>query len=385
MSYCPNCGGQVQDTEKFCVTCGERLPDNIHTRLSPIKSTKKWWLLPISSLITGCIIIGGTYFLSNYQTNKAATFYEEASEMALIGDYEQASTLLTHALDYKDNFPAAKEAAAFLSIAKELDENSEQIQAFNEQNDFSQSLRIIRRSENQLKQFSGDLPNQLLEQNMELKNQTLLNQATHRLHNDPSKDDLKSLVWEVTDIQHEQTSELLEEIKQKLITMTYQDATALLNELQFSKALRTVDDTLQVVENSEQLNSLRTTINKDKTSFESAEEQRFEQALSAFEEEQEQNKSDALEVTDMQLEQEKENWIISGEIKSVATVPIHSILVHYSIRDKNDQIIEENEVYATPETLYSEEIGHFEFTHFDINKKAKDLTAKIEEITWYLD
>src|SRR5699024_6734548 len=169
----------------------------------------------------------------------------------------------------------------------------------------------------------------------------LLREATYKLNNEPSLTTLKSLIWEIEDISHEQAPEVKEAIYQKLVSQTYDIATDLLDDLQFTQALKLIDDTLSVIESSEQLESLKATINKEKTSFESAQEQRFEQALSVFEEEQELNENNAIELIDIHLQENETNWVITGELKSKGTVPIHSILVKYSIIDANNkQLIE---------------------------------------------
>ncbi|SHM89046.1 hypothetical protein [Gracilibacillus kekensis] len=385
MSFCPKCGGQVQEMESFCVSCGKRLPEDLKERNLPEKPTKKWWFLPVFSLVIASIILFSIYIFTNYQSNKALEYYEEAEEMALIGDYDQAKELLQQALQYKDKFPSAKEVLSFLQVASEVENNLQNVHQLNEDKNFPEAFDAIRQTENELKKYNGNLVDQMTEKTINIKDQTLLNQATYKLNNDPTIEDLKTLVWETEDLSHEQAPELIDQVQQKLVAMTYQEATNSLDNLQFSHALRIIEDTLMVIENSEQLESLKTTINKEKTAFESAQEQRIEQALSVFEEEQELNESHAIELIDIQLKTEEDKWLISGQLKSVATVPIHSILVSYSIIDENDKIILENDVYVYPETLYPEEVGNFDFTHFDANTENTRLTAKVEEITWYLE
>ncbi|WP_058306955.1 zinc ribbon domain-containing protein [Gracilibacillus massiliensis] len=385
MSFCPKCGGQVQEIETFCVSCGKRLPEDLKKRNMPEKPTKKWWFLPVLSIVIASIILFSTYLFTTYQSDRALAYYQEAEEMALIGDYEQAKDLLQQALQYKEKFPSAREVLNFLQVASDVEHNLQKVQQLNENKNFSEAFDAIRQSENELEKYNGDLVDQMTEKTISRKSQTLLNQASYKLNSDPTIEDLKSLVWETKDLSHEQAPELIEQVHQKLVAMTYQEATSLLDNLQFSHALRTIEDTLAVIENSEQLESLKTTINKEKTAFESAQEQRIEQALSIFEEEQELNESHAIELIDIQLKTEDEKWLISGQLKSVATVPIHSILVSYSITDKSDEVILENEVYVYPETLYPDETGKFEFTHFDASTENSRLTAKVDEITWYLE
>ncbi|UOQ48025.1 zinc ribbon domain-containing protein [Gracilibacillus caseinilyticus] len=385
MSFCPNCGSQVQEMETFCVSCGKRLPEDILKRKRPVKPSKKWWFLPVLSILIACLIIGSVYVFQRYQTNKALSYFNEAEEMAQIGDYKQALTLIDFALEYKERFPAAEQVGAFLKVAIQTEDQFKQVKTTLDEHHFQQSFDILQQSEESLQHFNGDLVDQLMEQNMLLKNQTMLAQATYQLSNDPSRDDLKTLLWEIQDISEDQAADVKSQITEKLVSMTYKKATALLNDLQFSKALLVIDDTMKVIESSEQLESLKTTINKEKTAFESAQEERIEQAITAFEEEQELNESHAIELKDIQLQKDKDTWKVTGELKSVATVPIHSILVKYTVYDEEENALVDNEVYVFPETLYPNEVGKFEFTHYDMESEAKQLTPKMEEITWYLD
>ncbi|UOQ85422.1 zinc-ribbon domain-containing protein [Gracilibacillus salinarum] len=385
MSYCPNCGSQVQEIETFCVSCGKKLPEDILKRKRPVKPSRKWWFLPVLSLVIACLIMGSVYVFQRYQTNKALSYFNEAEEMAQIGDYNQASTLINDALEYKEYFPAAEQVDSFLKVAIQTEDTFKQVKTSNDEHDFQQSFDSLQQSEEALQQFNGDLVDQLMEQNLLMKNQTMLAQATYQLNNDPSMDELKTLLWEIEDISEDQAAEVKSQITEKLVSMTYEKATARLDDLQFSKALLVIDDTMKVIESSEQLESLKTTINKEKTAFESAQEERIEQALTAFEEEQEVNESHAIELKDIQLQKDNNTWKVTGELKSVATVPIHSILVKYTVNDEEENALVDNEVYVFPETLYPNEVGKFEFTHYDMESEANQLTPKVEEITWYLN
>ncbi|GAE91828.1 hypothetical protein JCM21714_787 [Gracilibacillus boraciitolerans JCM 21714] len=385
MSFCPNCGGQVQESETFCVYCGKRLPADLNERTVPKKPTTKWWLLPTLSLVIASIIIISIPIFTNYQSNQAKSLYQDAKDMALIGDYSQAHHILQQAIDYKKQFPAAIEVISFLNIATNVESDLQNVEKLNKQKKFEKAFDIIQQAERDIQNYNGDLVDQLIINILATKNQTILEQSSYKFNNDPTVEDLKNLFWEMEEISDEKAIVLKEQIQEKLIAMTYQKATTLLDDLQFSRAMRVIDDTLYVIENSEQLESLKATVNKEKTAFETVQEQRIEQALSVFEKEQEVNESNAIEQIDIKLTEDKDKWVINGTLKSVATVPIHSILVSYSISDKHDQIVLENEIYVYPETLYPDEFGNFEFTHFDIPADHVGLTAKIEEITWYLE
>jgi len=55
MSYCPKCGKQVSDQDRFCLNCGARLDVQIIT--SPIsKPTSLWYVIAFTLNILGGII-----------------------------------------------------------------------------------------------------------------------------------------------------------------------------------------------------------------------------------------------------------------------------------------------------------------------------------------
>lgn len=75
---------------------------------------------------------------------------------------------------------------------------------------------------------------------------------------------------------------------------------------------------------------------------------------------------------------------MTGKVKSGATIPVNSILVEYSL-EANGEALLTNEVYVYPDTLYPDETGEFEFTHYDIDRKKKDISINVDRIKWYTD
>src|SRR5699024_11914754 len=114
---------------------------------------------------------------------------------------------------------------------------------------------------------------------------------------------------------------------------------------------------------SEKLQSLKTTIEKEKTAFETAQEERIEQAINMAAEENEVNQSDAVELNSVKLKKDgKDKLIVKGKVDSIATIPIHSVVIEYTLTsDKDDETLS-NKVFIYPDKLYPNETGKFEYT-----------------------
>src|SRR5690606_1770414 len=177
--------------------------------------------------------------------------------------------------------------------------------------------------------------------------------------------------------------QITENIRNQIVDFTYTKASEQLSEKHFSDAQMIVEDGIKYAPNSEKLHSLQTTIEKEKVSFEITQQQRIQQAIDTAEEEREMNETDAIKVDSVKLENDDQgNLVVKGEVKSIATIPVSSILVEYSLLT-NDAEFLSNEVYVFPDTLYPKESGKFEFTHFDINQDVKNIDIKVKKITWY--
>ncbi|PWU69022.1 zinc ribbon domain-containing protein [Gracilibacillus dipsosauri] len=387
MAFCPYCGKKVQQDENYCASCGESLPHDLLDRAPKRKIAKRLIFIPILVTSLCCCFLLALFAFYQYNEGKAKTLFSQAEEMALIGDYEQASQLLEESIQVKDNFPAAKTALQFFNKVSIIQDNFKQVEQFNQDNKYDQSLTLLKQTENVMRNYTGSLVDQLTTKTNDLRTDTMTQQIAYHLSNDPDMEDLKAIIWKVDGMEHDRAKQLAETARQNLSSITYQKATLLLKEKQFNQAISLIDDTLTYVDSSKQLESLKTTINKEKTVFETAQQERLEQAMSLVEEEKELNQNNALKEIDSTIDIQGEKVMIKGELKSVATIPIHSIKVAYSLYSEDEKKILSNEVFLIPDTLYPQEIGQFEFSHFDIEKQyLKDkLSLKIEEITWYLN
>ena len=387
MLYCPYCGSGIKEDEFFCSQCGCKIPNDIHERIGKVTNRNKTWYIPIIVLFVVSASIVTYYIHLGNQTEIAKDLFKQGEEYALNEEYTKAISMFEDALEHKANFPAATTNKSFLQIASNV--NSMLVEANNylDNNEHQQALALIDNAEDMLKNYNGDFVNQLIERIVDQKKATELKQLQHQLELSPSIDELKNLLWQAESIQTNEADTIAQDLRNQIISYTSSTASEHLKEKQYSLARDVVSDGLKYAPNSEKLLSLKTTIEKEKIAFETEQQNRIEQALNAAEQEREINKNDAVELTDINITtDEQKNLVVSGKIKSVATVPINSISIQYILLDENESELLTNEVYVYPDTLYPDEEGKFDFTHYDfVEVKYENMKVKIETIKWFLD
>lgn len=387
MIYCPYCGIRINEDEVFCFHCGEKIPDDIGSRITiDRKSFNRLWILPI----TLCLLVA--LFIFGYQKNihrkidEAKQLYQQSEEKILDKEYHEAKKLLENVLQLSDNFPQAEVAWQFANEATYIQKNIEQAKEKLNDSDYEEALSLINESERSLRDYSGEAVNHLIDHLTMEQNAIKLESIKSTLEDDPSIDDLKVLLWEAEAIKIDDAEEITEHIREQIVDYTYSKAIEQLNKYQFSDAKILLDDGLKYAENSEKLKSLKATIEKEKEAFETAQQERIEQALYQAEEEKEMNEMEAITLKDANVTQDKNHLIhVQGEVESVATVPVHSVIIEYTLLDQDDQEILTNKAVTYPDTLYPEEIGKFEFTHFEIDEQIDDITIDVSKFTWYTE
>src|SRR5690625_967058 len=192
-------------------------------------------------------------------------------------------------------------------------------------------------------------------------------------------------LWEAESIKTEEAEEVAENIRTQIADYTHSKAIELINKHQFSDARLLVSDGLKYAKTSKKLISLQQTIDKEQEAFETEQQMRIEQAIHLAEEERELNELKAVELIKASFDVDDQGaLIVTGEVKSVATIPIHSIIVKYSLyHNKDDEPYVTNKAFVFPDILYPGESGEFEFTHYDIDEDINIKNIQIEKFTWY--
>lgn len=382
MAHCPYCGSKVNSDEQFCVECGKRLPDDIYDRFV-LKPKKQRYVIFFLSIVTIALLsFVSYYFYLKHQEKTAIEWYQSAERQLQNEHYQEAHEQLKKALTHKSNFPSAEALYQFTDAVLSITDSISSI----DDTDFEAQLLEINESKKIMSAYSGTAVEQFQDELSNIQSDIQLQHVEAKLNQDPNIQTLQTILWEAEGIQDKKADELVASIREQIIAYTSTEANNYLQTKQFSNARKVVDRGLQYVPDSEKLTSLKTTIDKEKTAFETAQEQRIAQALTAVELENEKNANDAVELDDIALEQNKQNEIVvSGELTSVATVPINTISVQYTIKKQDGEVMTTNEIYVYPETLYPDENGKFDHTHFDITADPESLDVSIDSIKWFLD
>jgi len=385
MLFCPYCGISVKEDEKYCMNCGEQLPDDIEKRFKKKKRLNRLWYIPLSLFIIILLSLIPFYSLLQNQNSQAKELYDKGEKSVLDEDYQSARDYFEQALTLKRNFYDADVSLKFVKhVIKIEDYLADALQKL-DQLDFQEALTLVNEAENLLKNYHGSAVTEVINKILTLRNEISISQINFQLNDQPNIHDLKGLLWEAEAIKTEEAELLTKMIRDQIIDYTFSNANKKLNNKQFIDAQLLVEDGLKYAADSEKLQSLRTTIDKEKTAFEIAEQQRIEQAIHMAEEDRELNEQDAIELENVSIEQDdQDNLIVKGKVKSVATIPVHSILIEYSLQYKNIDI-EKNKVFVYPEKLYPGETGKFEFTHYEMNKNIENTKINVDKIKWYTD
>lgn len=382
--HCPYCGSIIKVDETFCSVCGKALPNDINNRKLAKKSINKTWFIPLIVLLTFAMINGLFYLFLQHKTTKAKDTFERAEASLLDASYKDAKKDFVQAIKLKENFYQADVSIQFLNKVETIKGQLDQSEKELERENFQEALELLNKSDLLLKNYEGTAVTQMID-NIDLeRNEIKLAQLKNALKGEPNIDQLKVLLWDATSINTEESESLAASIRNQIVDYTFSKASEQLNQKQFNVAESLVEDGLKYVPDSDKLQSIKTTIDKEKATFETDQQERIEQAMNIAAEEQDQNENHAIKLQQVDVKKDKQGrYIVTGEVSSVATVPVSSILIEYTLKNEVGKNITTNKVFAYPEKLYPEEKGKFEFTHYDLNKSHKNLQIEVEKITWY--
>ncbi|WP_249869941.1 zinc-ribbon domain-containing protein [Oceanobacillus saliphilus] len=384
MFHCPYCGTGVKENEQYCIKCGKQLPKDFMSRIYNKKNFNKLWYFPFVSAVIIASVAGVFHLFLKNESAEAKDLYSQGEQQLMDNHYESARDLFSQALDHHSNFTLAATSVEFVDLAISIEVSLNKARQLKEEQNFQEAASIINEASQALRNYDGTAVDQLISEMEELRSNIKVDELKYILEQEPAIEELKVMLWEAESINHEEAEEITENIRNQIIDFSFSKASEQLNQKQFNDAQLLVEDGLKYAPLSEKLESLQATIDKEKLSFETAQQQRIEQAINSAAEEQELNENDAVDLVSASLDKNDQgNIIVNGKVKSVATIPIDSVVVEYSILSANGTEILTNEVVIFPDMLYPEEIGKFEFTHYDLVREPKELTLEVNKITWY--
>ncbi|MCF6410833.1 zinc ribbon domain-containing protein [Pseudalkalibacillus salsuginis] len=378
--FCSNCGNKLQMNDQYCETCGAK-------RLSTVESTKsnmkRWhWLMPMIAFLLAAICLSGYLFTEHKKTNSAMEAFKKGETAALEGEYKEARKFFKEALVLRSKFPAAKENVKLVNSAIEIKERLHIAAKHQNDQEFNKSYEQLEKAEGILSTYSGKVADSIGTDIRNTRMNVKVTEISHEMKGKSKLEELEPILVKAEKIDLKEAKEIAEEIRDRIAEIAFAQANDLLTDHQFTAALTSVKKGLYHKPKNEKLINLKSTIQNEQAAFEKAQEKRYEQALIAASKEKEHNLNDALEVISIKAKfNDLGDLIVKGSVKSKATVPITSVSISYSLIDGNKRVYDENEVYISPDVLYPDEIGTFEYTHYLIDK---EFNVEYNEANWYL-
>ncbi|WP_027623074.1 FxLYD domain-containing protein [Clostridium lundense] len=431
---CPDCGHYLNTEDKFCPNCGskisldnidnknniyskldeedknsktllmtpiwneENLPDSLKNVISPkdldieeqiieedysSDNGKSVFLFPIISALIACSVVVITYSYEHYTNWKTLSIQKQAESLALSGDIDKSLSLINDELGKRPNYESLQVDLKFLNNGKNIYNTLTEVDKLTKQNKLDEALDLVTRTEKSLSNASGPFFKNLNKKVIEKRNVVSLALVKNEMKNKKSLEELIPLYEKVLVIDTEQSKKLLNELKNQICNIAYNNANEYLNKKNFDTALTEINKGLQFDKTDKKLLSLSKIIQEKKNKFEQEEKKRIEQAIASAVEEENKNQINSVKVLNSTSNTNSNgDFIVSGEIKNIGTKPIYSIKIFYDIYNSNGQVIASFSTFVYPNYLHPGDKGKFEFTHYDLKNAQK---IQVTKSTWSVE
>ncbi|MGM0900821.1 MAG: FxLYD domain-containing protein [Bacillota bacterium] len=405
--YCHQCGEQLAENSHFCSQCGAKVQNqpkktqdsnNVDTlltdetaagieveyeeRRNPLVRYLPV-LLPFFSLIIVSVILTTYYFQGTRINEEVVDLKNSADEAALSGNYQKAKEYLLEAQTKRPNYTVLETDLNAINEAIQYEQTLSLISEQIKKTQFSQASKELASLKDKLNRQHGPLFTPFYQQLDERNIGITVGTVKQELANLNSVDQLASKLSILASMPKKEASAVKEEIINKIVQFSIDEAEAELANKQFSDAVSIIDKGLQYAINNEKLLSLKERVSQEKAAFELAEQQRIEQAMEAAAQEDLKNRTAAVEVSDFSVEvDEYGDLYLTGSVKNVATKGITGVTIYYTLYDENDVVIDTGDASVYPYELAPGIVGSFEDTYYGVNQ---NISVEIDNITWYLN
>ncbi|MDP4091809.1 MAG: FxLYD domain-containing protein [Bacillota bacterium] len=173
--HCINCGTELDSEDLFCRKCGTKVvysaneaaaADDIKfdsngpkekTHDTSVKKSRIWliWLIPVIT----AVIAGGLVFTSyRHQVNidsKVERIKQQAEDAAMEGKFQEASKLVSQALELRPNYPALKTDAEILKKGQNISGILQNVDNLINSKDYNGALTNLLKADTSIKQDNG--------------------------------------------------------------------------------------------------------------------------------------------------------------------------------------------------------------------------------------
>ncbi len=393
--FCPKCGRKVTSDANFCFNCGAELRDDVEQnedslvegRGSSRNKKKRSTYIPILPPLISLVLVAGSvgwFYNHEHKVNaEVLSIKMEAEELALEGEYQQAKDELATAMEMRPEYHVLRNNLEVVKIAEEVNTELEQVKEQIKTKKFEEAEKNLARLREKLTRLDGPLIQPLKEDVSEKDVMIKVGKINSELDQLKTVDELSRKLAVISSIPSEEGKAVKEQILNRIVQLTVEDAEAKIEQKQFTNAMTLADRGLQYAVNDKRLLSLKEKIDQSRQEFEQAEFDRIEKAMEAAAKEDLKNKNAALEIEKFKVDEDEVGGLtITGEVKNVVSATVSSINVYYNILSKDKNVLDTGFTTVYPFKLEPGKNGKFEDYYYGV---FEDVTVEIENITWVVE
>lgn len=407
--FCHQCGVKLPEEARFCSKCGAKVvhdeevttensqevpsheeeleqEDERKSESQP-KSRMIGMLLPIvipvSSFVLVTIGVSSYYFYENRVNSQVLSLKNTAEELALKGEYEKAETKLNKAMKMRPEYVVLQENIKAVQLAHDFANSLEQITEKIKKKQFDEAAKELISLKEKVNAEKGPLFKSFHKLIAEKEITITVGKIKQEIDQLNTVDQLAEKLNIISSLSTEEAKAVKEQIINKIVQISSDEAEKELQNKQFSDALAVLDKGLQYAVNDKKLLTFKEKVKQEQEAFVRAEQERLEKAMEVAAQEDLKNQTAAVEVSSLNAQvDDYGDLYINGNIKNVATTGIYSVTIYYTITDMNGNYIDEGFTTVYPYHLNPGDSGSFEDIFYGVNQ---DVNVEVTNIKWYLD
>jgi predicted nucleic acid-binding Zn ribbon protein len=379
--FCTSCGANyLENNANYCSHCGKILESK---KVKYKKRTILVYLMPLISFIIVILLLFSTYIYESKVNAKVLALQEKAEKAALEGKYQKALAYIEDGLSYRNDYEILKKEQEIINTLIDLNEDLHEVEKKMINEDFDNAQKEINLLKRQIDLNRSPLFVNLLNQVEQAETSIKVGEIKGEINQLTTIDELADKLSTLYSLNIQEASELKQQIYTKMVMISSTEAEKSLEAKHFNQAVLVVDAALQYVVNNEKLLSLKERIITEKASFEKEEQERIEKAMKVAKAEEERNLTKAVQLASIKLKVDKYgDAYIEGKVKNSGTKPAYSIIVEFTVVDKNGKKVEDGKTNVFPNKLQPGKTGDFEHVTYSAKENAK---VEINNISWLLE
>ncbi|TYS67570.1 zinc-ribbon domain-containing protein [Sutcliffiella horikoshii] len=391
--FCHKCGRKVTSDANFCFNCGANLKDEVEQNEEQWlegrgkNKKKRFTYMPFLPPIISLVLIAGTigwYYNHEQSVNaEVLAIKKEAEDLAVQGEYDKAKEELAGAMALRPSYHVLRNNLEVVKIAEEVNGELEEVKEQIKTKKFEDAEKNLTRLREKITRLDGPLIQPLKEDVSEKDVMIKVGKINNELDQLKTVDDLSRKLAVISSIPSEEGKAVKEQILNRIVQITVEDAEEKIEQKQFTNAMTLADRGLQYAVNDKRLLSLKEKIEQSRQEFEQAEFDRIEKAMEAAAKEDLKNKNAALEIVNFKAEEDEVGGMtVTGEVKNIVSATVSSITVYYNILSKDKTVLDTGFTTVYPFKLEPGKKGKFEDYYYGV---FEDVTVEIENITWVVE